>query len=304
MRLMFSLTGLLILLGAVYAVGGVGMGTLAHAGAAISDAVAGIAPTAPQTQPAPQPKARAANISITGASGSAPSGTPDVGRFLESRSKPAAAEAPARESRPVLSSDGEQMKADLKDSLRNVEYRSLPDGVSQIRRNADGSFRSLLCKGTSVVPASLGLRGERTALSRSGLRAKASLAQYMCEHISAKTTDNSRVEFEVKGDSSGETHEGSSERVSTADTIVLTSEAVLRGAVTLHQEVASENGGRVAIVVLGISERTLSAAMELQGSSTQPGNTPENVKPTVAPAATAEDRVWGSRREDLDEMGF
>lgn len=336
MRFMFSLTGLVVLLLAVYLAGSTGLGALTHAGSAMSDAVGRIigsesAPTSGWQKPAELPtetKASAATRQVatagtvnaeaslsrptptgenaasrrTSATPATPrAGVPDIAELGRRPARPPTAVSPPEDGqRAAVRPD--QTGEELKSSLRDLDYLKLPDGVSRVRFSPDGGFESVIAKGTSVVPATLGVRGQRIALDRAGLRARAALTRWLVEHIECKLTDNNHVEFQVTGDAGG-SKEAATERFDTRDTIVLTSEAILRGTVSLYQDLVNEQQAQEAVVVVGISQNTLRAALELQGRFEAPP-VPIGDSPAGTQRQGVSQRIWAVNREQLDEMGF
>lgn len=317
MRIMFTLTGLLVLAGLLLAAGNAGVEGMAKAGSTVSTAVRNAA-TEPASGSASKAPAGAAESPMgkpaeqVGGRGSQlfPSsdgigmlprtpGLPDIGSWITRGNRPAAS-APAENE-----ISRQRTAAELKEQLNRVDYRSKPAGVFDYRTDADDRLIYVMAKGVATVPKNIGSRGRRMALDRSYLMAKAAIARWPESVLMHKEQQDGQIAIRVVGqnESTQEQAEGlDMYRSSTVET----AQSLLRGLVTVHQETLPCGDGQEAITIVGVSFKSLSAAMSMIGrleSASPPPSSPTPGAPG-GPVQQEPGQVWQTSREDMEDMGF
>lgn len=131
-----------------------------------------------------------------------------------------------------------------------------PSGVT-VNLNSDGSIKSIMSTGEAELI--IGDRKDiRTSLQKAEMRAKASIAKFISESITSTQTLDEITETVTSANSNGDS-------VATRDSIEKTTESisnsaneVLKGVITLLQDVDNEN--KFVMVTVGINENTLQAS--------------------------------------------
>lgn len=313
MRFIFSITGLLILLAIVFIAGQVGVGTLSEAGQAVGQVVRDAAspsqeddashvpeePVAPTASSSWELDKRSEDDSWIHVPPRDPS-IPELGMRFTYRPTASAPAAGAAGSESVK----EQGKAELQQAMQRVDFRTKPDGVFHTLSDDNGVMISVMSKGVAHVPLISGSRGHRLALNRSQLIARAALARWLETRVVEKVYDRDEYSYRIADSATG-SQEEAQQRTTSVTTRVEIAHAILRGVVTVHQEIVPTDNGEEAITVLGVSRKTLAAAMSAQGRLESPDAPSAPTAPSRDNGARrGSEQRWQISRQEMTDMGF
>lgn len=131
-----------------------------------------------------------------------------------------------------------------------------PSGVT-VNLNSDGSIKSIMATGEAELI--IGDRKDvRISLQKAEMRAKASIAKFISESITSTQTLDEITETITAYNSNGDSAATRDSIEKTTESISNSANEILKGVVTLLQDVDNEN--KFVMVTVGINDKTLQAS--------------------------------------------
>jgi len=180
---------------------------------------------------------------------------------------------------------------------RTQELLGKPDGTPFDLEYEDGIISRLKIKATVEVSTSLrGARADRLALENATRRARAGFSTFLSSEVVFVESGNEIVSIvEKEGAEKAEYNEAS------ASSINVASQSFQRGLISIMQHCEGEGDRRTCTVVLGWSQKLVSASMQAQGAMKRD---PEEANSAPKPAVPQEPKGNSGTTTRLGDQNF
>lgn len=193
--------------------------------------------------------------------------------------------------------------------------KGLPDGVLRVRKNPDGTFKSLVVKATVDIDDVLGgEKGKRMAHLDAQIQCKRELSQWISDYCAFTEGANNTTIMVTKGNSSRDaagntvnlrTQKGQEIKTS-SQAYIEGSKACLRGLIVLQSEVTADKSPEY-VLVMGLSDKSLAQSASVKAAlSGQPnaGQSSDNGSNGQNSAANGSDEPAPQVKTNPDASGF